>query len=91
MKLIRFFGRTAFTVLVIAYAVCLVNGITVVEYEATDDGGTISVIGRSIEVNNGIANAFWETYTKAERQAAEWLPAKIKAVVGQLSELINNS
>ena len=88
MKLIKFIGKTVFTFLAITYAVCLINGITVIEYYETDDGGTLSVIGRSIEINNGIANSFWEAYTKAETKAAEWLPAKIKNAVEKISDLL---
>ena len=91
MKIIKLLARTAFAFLAITYTVCLINGITVIEYVATDDGGILSVAGRAIEIGDGIADVFWETYTKAETQAAEWLPTKIKTAVDRLSELINGS
>lgn len=89
MKLIKLIGKAAFVFLTLTYAVCIANGVTVVEYYATDDGGALSVAGRTVEINNAFADAFWKTYTEAEAQAAEWLPPKIKNAVNRISDLVN--
>lgn len=91
MKLIKLIGKAAFVFLTLTYAVCLVNGMTVVEYCATDDGGALTVAGRTIEINNALADALRKTYTEAEARAAEWLPPKIKSAVNRISDLVNGN
>ena len=89
MKLIRIMGKTAFVFLAVTYAVCLMNGITVIEYTAIDGSGTLIVAGKAIEVHNAVADAFLKTYTQAETQAAEWLPSKLKSAVSRISDIFN--
>ena len=89
MKLIRIMGKTAFVFLAVTYAVCLMNGITVIEYTVADDSGTLMIAGRAIEVHSTVADAFLKTYVKAETQAAEWLPTKIKSAVSRISDIFN--
>ena len=91
MKLIRFIGKTAFVIFAIAYATCILNGISVVEYYSTDDGGTLTVAGRTVEVNTAVADAFLQTYTEAEKKAAKYLPQKIKNAVNRISDLLDGA
>ena len=88
MKLIRIIGKTAFVFLAITYAVCIINGITVIEYVATDGSGTLVIAGKEVEVHGAVADAFWKTYTQAESRAAEWLPSKIRSAVSRISDLL---
>lgn len=90
MKIIRILGKAAFAFLVITYAVCLVNGITVIEYTSSEDNGTLTVAGRAVEIHSGIADSFWKAYTRAENQAAEWLPVKLKNAVSRISDFMEN-
>ena len=89
MKLIKILSKTVFMLIAILYAACLVNGVTVIEYSASEDGGTLSVAGRTIEVSGGIADAVLKAYSEAESQAAELLPAKVKKAVEQISDLLD--
>ena len=89
MKIFRIIGRAAFVFLAITYTVCLMNGITVIDYTATDDRGTLTVAGRTIEVHNRIADVFLKTYTRVEDQAEKWLPQKIKNAVGHISDIFD--
>ena len=91
MKLLKKLCKTAFVVTAVTYAVCLINGITVIGYTATSEGGTVTIAGHSVEVNSGIAGAFHETYSKVEKQASKLLPKKIKTAVEQVCDLIDGS
>lgn len=91
MKLIRAVGRSIFTAVLLVYAFCLFNGITFFDYSASDNGGTLYVVGNSYDVNSPTASIFWQLYTSAESRAAELLPEQLEQAIAwvhkQLSEL----
>ena len=91
MKFIKGLGKLAIGITAFLYALCLFNGVTFFEYTVTDQGGILSVAGKSVEINTDAARIFWKTYANAEAQAAEWLPSKVQSAIEQLSSLLNGS
>ena len=88
MKFLKVCGKAGILLAAIAYAACLFNDITIIDYTATEDGGSLSIAGHVVEVNNSVASTVLEAYTEAETRAAKWLPSKIKTAVEQVSDLL---
>lgn len=86
MKIIKRAGKLIVAAAACAYAFCLFNGISPIEYTATPVGGELSLAGYSMEITMPAANTFWKLYTAAEKQAAEIIPSKIKSAIQWISD-----
>lgn len=91
MKLIKNTAKAAITVSLILYAFCLFNGITFFDYTVTEDGGILSVIGKTYSINTHSAGLFWDAYTKAEEKAAELLPEKLEQAIAWISDKLDQA
>lgn len=89
MSFLKIVIKTGIAVIATTYAACILNDVTVIDYTATEEGGTLSIAGCNINVTDDITEGFMETYTKVEEQATKWLPGEIRTAVEQLSELFN--
>lgn len=86
MKIIKKTGKLIFTVSLCLYAICLINGVTFFDYTATSDGGTLSVVGYTVDITGSTAASFWDIYTRVERKAAEILPKQVSAAVDWIAQ-----
>ena len=85
MKIIKKLCRLMVAALACAYAFCLINGISPIEYTATPVGGELSLAGYSMEITMPAANTFWRVYTAVEDQASEIIPSKLRSAVRWIS------
>ena len=90
MNLLKKTGKLLFTAGMCVYAFCLINGITVFDYTASADGGTLSIVGYSIDLSAPYTNAFWDLYTDIEQKAASVLPSGARQAVQWISQLLSN-
>ena len=84
-------GKLVFAAALCLYGFCLVNGITIFDYTATAEGGTLSIIGHTVDIYSPEAAAFWDLYFKAEREAARLVPSELRSAISRISELIQFS
>ena len=85
MNLIKKLLKTALTFTALTYALCLFGGESVSQYAKMEQGGLVSVAYQYFE---NTANTIKETYSRAEEQADEWLPQKVKAAINRISKLL---
>ena len=91
MRFLNLFLKAGVAIVMTTYATCLINDVTAIDYTETENGGSISIIGHSVNLKENIASDFMEAYVRAEEQATKWLPSKIRYAVEQLSELFNGA
>lgn len=76
----------AASVLILAY--CTLTGTEPISYEASEGGGSLSIAGNEILIDN---SELVDAYNDVEKRASEMIPKKLRAALERISELLKLS
>ena len=86
MKLLKLLGKILLAVILCIYALNLFGGGELLQYRETDNGGVVSVAGRSINVDGAHFKDIFEAYADVEETAGRIVPSEIRRALDALSE-----
>lgn len=81
----RLIIRTLIAVAVILTVYCAFSGIKPISCDIGEDGGSISIAGNEIPIDN---SEIIDAYNEVEERAEELIPKKLREALKRLSELL---
>lgn len=84
-KLSKIIFKLLITVSVLLLAYCALVGVEPISYESDDGGGSLSIAGNEIQIDN---SELLDAYNDVEKRASEMIPKKLRAALERISELL---